>query len=59
MDCGDDLPEARRKLGFELCVPCQQEAEASGKFKKSKMEIYQDISGWQFEGVRTKIIKGG
>jgi len=26
-DCGEDMPEARRKLGFQLCVPCAEEAE--------------------------------
>jgi RNA polymerase-binding transcription factor DksA len=27
VECGDAIPEARKKLGFKLCVPCAQEAE--------------------------------
>lgn len=27
VECGDPIPEARKKLGFKLCVPCAQEAE--------------------------------
>jgi RNA polymerase-binding transcription factor DksA len=27
MECGDNIPEARQKLGFKLCVPCAEEAE--------------------------------
>ncbi len=26
-DCGESIPEARRKLGFQLCIECAQEAE--------------------------------
>ncbi len=27
LECGDDMPEGRRSLGFNLCVPCAGEAE--------------------------------
>ncbi len=27
VECGDDMPEGRRSLGFSLCVPCAGEAE--------------------------------
>ena len=27
IECGDDIPAARQKLGFKLCVPCAEEAE--------------------------------
>lgn len=27
VECGDDVPEQRKKLGFNLCVPCAQERE--------------------------------
>lgn len=30
VECGDDIPEARQKLGFKLCVPCAQESERRG-----------------------------
>lgn len=26
-ECGDEMPEERRKLGFKLCVPCASETE--------------------------------
>lgn len=26
-ECGEDIPSARQKLGFILCVPCAEEAE--------------------------------
>jgi RNA polymerase-binding transcription factor DksA len=26
-ECGDDIPVARRKMGFNLCVPCASEEE--------------------------------
>ena len=26
-ECGEDIPEARRKLGFKLCVQCAEESE--------------------------------
>ena len=26
-ECGDSIPEARRKLGFKLCVQCAEESE--------------------------------
>jgi phage/conjugal plasmid C-4 type zinc finger TraR family protein len=29
-ECGDDIPAARRKMGFNLCVPCAQEEERKG-----------------------------
>jgi RNA polymerase-binding transcription factor DksA len=30
-ECGEDMPEARRKMGFKLCVPCAQESERRGQ----------------------------
>lgn len=27
LECGDDMPEGRRAMGFSLCVPCAGEAE--------------------------------
>lgn len=27
VECGEKIPEARQKLGFQLCVPCAQEEE--------------------------------
>lgn len=27
VECGDNVPEARQKLGFKLCVPCAEETE--------------------------------
>jgi len=27
MACGDNIPEARRKLGFKLCISCASEGE--------------------------------
>ncbi len=26
-DCSEDIPEARRKLGFQLCIECATERE--------------------------------
>lgn len=27
LECGDDMPKERQKLGFNLCVPCASETE--------------------------------
>jgi len=27
IECGDDMPKERQKLGFKLCVPCASESE--------------------------------
>lgn len=27
VECGDNVPEARQKLGFKLCLPCAEETE--------------------------------
>lgn len=27
VECGDDIPLGRQKLGFKLCVPCAEEIE--------------------------------
>lgn len=27
VECGEAIPEGRRKLGFKLCVPCAEEFE--------------------------------
>ena len=27
IECGDAIPDGRRKLGFKLCVPCASETE--------------------------------
>ena len=27
VECGDDMPKERQKLGFKLCVPCASESE--------------------------------
>lgn len=27
LECGEDIPEARKQLGFSLCVACAQESE--------------------------------
>lgn len=27
LECGETLPQARRKLGFNLCVSCAEETE--------------------------------
>lgn len=26
-DCGEKIPDARRKLGFHLCIECAEESE--------------------------------
>ncbi len=26
-DCGENIPDARRKLGFSLCIECAEESE--------------------------------
>lgn len=26
-ECGEDIPDARRKLGFQLCIECAAETE--------------------------------
>ena len=26
-ECGDDIPEARRKLGYHLCISCAEHGE--------------------------------
>ncbi len=27
VECGEDIPTARRRLGFKLCVACAEESE--------------------------------
>jgi hypothetical protein len=27
VECGDDMPKERQKLGFKFCVPCASESE--------------------------------
>lgn len=27
LECGEDMPAERRKLGFNMCVPCASETE--------------------------------
>lgn len=27
VECGERIPDGRKKLGFKLCVPCAEEAE--------------------------------
>lgn len=27
IECGDEMPDARQKLGFKYCVPCAEERE--------------------------------
>lgn len=27
VECGDDIPEGRRKLGFHLCISCAEHGE--------------------------------
>lgn len=27
VECGDEMPEARQKMGFQFCVSCAQERE--------------------------------
>lgn len=27
VECGDNMPAGRTKLGFKLCVPCAEDAE--------------------------------
>ena len=41
-----------------LCIDCAEAREDSGEFIRSQMEVNTEISGWEFEGVTTKIIKG-
>lgn len=26
-DCGEEIPDARQKLGFQLCIACAEESE--------------------------------
>lgn len=35
-ECGEKIPDARRKLGFQLCVECAEEAER----RKSRFADY-------------------
>ena len=59
-DCGNEIPLARLELrpNTYFCVDCQKNSEAKGNFVRSKMEISQEIEGWQFAGVELKLIKG-
>lgn len=58
--CSDEIDE--RRVGanplVSYCLSCQQERETNNTFVKSRMEIGQEINGWQFEGLKTTIIKG-
>ncbi len=29
-ECGDKIPQARRKLGFQFCITCAEESERRG-----------------------------
>ena len=42
----------------KYCLGCQQVREENGQFQRSKIEITQDINGWQFDGV-VEILKKG
>lgn len=59
LECLDDVPKERAELGFGVCISCQEDLEKEGKFVKHRMEIYQELVGWQCESVKTQIIRGG
>lgn len=58
--CEEVISAARLKARPETkyCLECQEELEKSGKYKPHTMEIGQEINGWQFEGVKTVMIRG-
>ena len=60
-DCDERIPEARLKVqpDAEVCIKCQAEREKSGKFQRSRIEVSQEISGWQCEAVVQTVIPGG
>lgn len=59
-DCDKIIPSNRVENfpKVKTCIACQEERENKGEFRRSKMEIYQDLKGWQVESINTKIIKG-
>jgi len=60
LDCGDEIDAKRLKARptAKVCVACQEAREATGKFKRSKMEIGQFIEGWQWAGQQEHLIPG-
>jgi RNA polymerase-binding transcription factor DksA len=60
VQCGEPIPQKRleAKPNTYVCVECQSKREDNGEFRRSTMETHQEISGWQFEGVKNTLIKG-
>ena len=59
-ECDSEIPEKRLKAkpNVVLCIDCQEKAEKEGKFKRSKIEISQEIEGWQYAGNIETLIPG-
>jgi RNA polymerase-binding transcription factor DksA len=55
-DCGDEIPAKRMAT---ICVACQGELEKAGVYVKARLEIYQELNGWQLEGLNQILIPGG
>lgn len=60
-DCEDEILPERLKVNpnTTVCVVCQEKREKEGKFKRSHIEISQNITGWQCEDVIQTVIPGG
>jgi RNA polymerase-binding transcription factor DksA len=59
-DCGEEILPARLKIkpNTYLCTDCQNLSEKKGNFVRHKMEIVQELEGWEFAGQELVLIKG-
>lgn len=59
-ECGEPITKKRLKAipHTTICINCAEELEETGAFVKSHIEVNPEVTGWEFEGVDQKIIKG-
>ncbi len=58
--CEEPIDPKRVKAlpNCRVCLECQQKRENSGSFRRSKMEVVQELRAWEVESLNNVLIKG-
>lgn len=58
--CEEEIDQKRVEAmpNCKVCVDCQQKREKSGSFRRSKMEVVQELRAWEVENLTNVLIKG-
>lgn len=58
--CEEEIEKARVRVkpDVKFCIKCQEDRERKGLFKRSTIEVHQELKAWEVENIHMTLIKG-